>query len=406
MPTDTATMAELRATLEELNVLVKALRDKAAESESNAEALIEARVTGLDQKIADLRAKQTELELKLKAPATTGSDAEKSMVREKEARAVLRSYLRGPEVWASVPPEKRALVADQATGQIMIPAEMESELVRALPAKAVIRGLVGAKPIGSDKMHRRSLTGVTVAWGKLELGASLPESTMKPGDEYLYVRDIIGSTWVGRDMLEDTDIDLPAEINTAFADAIAPAEDDGFLNGDYSGGLEPEGILTRVGTASYQIPAVPVTESKQVSFADLITLAYAVPEQYRVGGTFLMNPSTELFLMLEQSGDGKYLWQPSVQAGVPARIYGYPTMTSQFMPTLPADGATSGTVYALFGDFRSGYAIRDRRGVSVQRLVELRAEAGLVGFLITKRVLGGVIRPNAFAALWEPFPED
>ena len=402
MPTDTATMAELRATLEELNVLVKALRDKAAESESNAEALVEARVTGLDQKIADLRAKQTELELKLKAPATTGSDDEKSMVREKEARSVLRSYLRGPEVWASVPPEKRALVADQATGQILIPAEMERELVRALPAKAVIRGLVGAQPIGSDKLHRRSLTGVTVAWGKLELGADLPESTMVPGDEYLYVRNIIGSTWVGTDLLEDTDIDLPAEINAAFAAAIAPAEDDGFLNGDYSGGKEPEGILTRVGTASYEIPMVKVTTTKLVTFKDMITLAYEVPEQYRVGGTFLMHPSTELELMLETRGDAGYVWQPSVQAGVPARIYGYPTATSQFMPTLPSDDATTGTPYVLFGDFRAGYTIRDRRGVSVQRLVELRAEAGLVGFLITKRVLGGVIRPDAFAALCEP----
>ena len=225
---------------------------------------------------------------------------------------------------------------------------------------------------------------------------------MVPGDEYLYVRNIIGSTWVGTDLLEDTDIDLPAEINAAFAAAIAPAEDDGFLNGDYSGGKEPEGILTRVGTASYEIPMVKVTTTKLVTFKDMITLAYEVPEQYRVGGTFLMHPSTELELMLETKGDAGYVWQPSVQAGVPARIYGYPTATSQFMPTLPAADATSGTPYVLFGDFRAGYTIRDRRGVSVQRLVELRAEAGLVGFLITKRVLGGVIRPDAFAALCEP----
>lgn len=402
MPTDTATVAELRTTLEELNVLVKSLRDKAAETKSNTEALVEARVTGLDQKITDLRAKQEALELKLKTPVTTGTEDEQRAAREKEARSVLRSYLRGPEVWASVPAEKRALVADQATGQILIPAEMERELVKALPAKTVIRGLVGAKPIGSDKLHRRSLTGVTVAWGKLELGADLPESTMVPGDEYLYVRNIIGSAWVGVDLLEDTDINLPAEINEAFANAIAPAEDDGFLTGVYSGGKEPEGILTRIGSASYQIPKVDVDSTGVVTFADMITLAYRVPEQYRIGGTFLMHPSTELALMLEVDGQARYVWQPSVQAGVPARIYGYPTATSQYMPTLPTNGPVASTPYVLFGDFRAGYTIRDRRGVSVQRLVELRAEAGLVGFLVTKRVLGGVVRPDAFAALCEP----
>lgn len=402
MPTDTATVAELRTTLEELNVLVKSLRDKAAEAKSNTEALVEARVTGLDQKIADLRAKQEALELKLKAPATTGSEEEQRAVREKEARSVLRAYLRGPEVWASVPAEKRALVADQATGQILIPAEMERELVKALPAKTVIRGLVGAKPIGSDKLHRRSLTGVTVAWGKLELGAALPESTMVPGDEYLYVRNIIGSTWIGVDLLEDTDINLPAEINEAFANAIAPAEDAGFINGNYAGGKEPEGLLTRIGSAAYQIPAIAVDTTGTVKFSDLLTVAYKVPEVYRIGGTFLLHPGTELALMLEIDTTGRFVWQPSVQAGVPARIYGYPVATSQFMPALPTGAPVTGRPYVLFGDFRAGYTIRDRRGISIQRLVELRAEAGLVGFLVTKRVLGGVVRPDAFAALVEP----
>lgn len=402
MPTDTATVAELRTTLEELNVLVKSLRDKAAETKSNAEALVEARVTGLDQKIAELRSKQEALELRLKAPATSDTEEAQTRAREKEARSALLSYLRGPEAWANLPAEKRALVADQATGQILIPAEMERELVKALPAKAVIRGLVGAKPIGSDKLHRRSLTGVTVAWGKLELGADLPESTMVPGDEYLYVRNIIGSAWVGVDLLEDTDINLPAEINEAFANAIAQAEDNGFLHGAYSGGKEPEGMLTRIGSLSYQIPPLDVDSSGTVTFADIISLAYKVPEVYRVGGTFLMHPSTELALMLEVDGTGRFVWQPSVQAGVPARIYGYPTATSQYMPTLPANGPVANTPYVLFGDFRAGYTIRDRRGVSVQRLVELRAEAGLTGFLVTKRVLGGVLRPDAFAALVEP----
>lgn len=399
MPTDNATVAELRTTLDELNTLVKHLRDKAAEARSNTEALIEAKVTGLDQKISELRAKQEALELKLNAPPTAG---ETTASRDRDAIEAFRSYLRGPEVWASVPPEKRALVADQATGQILIPAEMERELVKALPTKAVIRGLVGARPIGSDKLHRRSLTGVTVAWGKLELGNELPESTMVPGDEYLYVRNIIGSTWIGVDLLEDTDINLPAEVNDAFANAIAPKEDEGFLTGDYTGGREPEGILTRIGTASYQIPRVPTGSSGVVTFADLIKLAYLVPEQYRIGGTFLMHSSTELALMLEVDGQGRYVWQPSVQAGVPARIYGYPTATSPFMPPLPTESPVANTPYVLFGDFRAGYTIRDRRGVTVQRLVELRAEAGLVGFLVTKRVLGGVVRPDAFGALCEP----
>ena len=44
--------------------------------------------------------------------------------------------------------------------------------------------------------------------------------------------------------------------------------------------------------------------------------------------------------------------------------------------------------------------IVDRAGIGIQRLDELYAEAGLVGFKVHKRVGGGVYRPAAFYGIY------
>jgi HK97 family phage major capsid protein len=47
-----------------------------------------------------------------------------------------------------------------------------------------------------------------------------------------------------------------------------------------------------------------------------------------------------------------------------------------------------------FGNLNLGYRIVDRKGISIQRLSELYAEAGLVGFLFRARNTAYCIRPS------------
>ena len=59
-------------------------------------------------------------------------------------------------------------------------------------------------------------------------------------------------------------------------------------------------------------------------------------------------------------------------------------------------GTLEGTseVMDIFGDFQRGYRILDGKGFGIQRLSELYAEAGLVGFKVHARVGGYPIRPS------------
>jgi len=106
-----------------------------------------------------------------------------------------------------------------------------------------------------------------------------------------------------------------------------------------------------------------------------------------------MNDSTVKALRKLKNGNGDYIWQPSVTAGTPDTILNRPVYTSSFMPTLAA-----GKKSILFGDMNY-YWVADREGRRFQRLNELYAPNGQVGFLSSERVDGKLILPEAVKCL-------
>ena len=79
--------------------------------------------------------------------------------------------------------------------------------------------------------------------------------------------------------------------------------------------------------------------------------------------------------------------------GVPDRLLGYEIYTSPYVPV-----AQAGALAIAFGDFKN-YWIGDRAGSTVQRLNELYATNGQIGYVATERVDGKVILPEAIQLL-------
>jgi HK97 family phage major capsid protein len=293
--------------------------------------------------------------------------------------------------------ERKALVAD-TTGQILITEELESEIYRGLPQLNIVRSLSTVRGINTDKIRRRSMTEVTMGWGKLELGGTPPESDTVPTEDYSYVEDMSGLTKVGEDELSDSDVAIEAILGDSFSRARANLEEAAFINGTGHSFQQPEGILL---TAS-GVTCVDTAASGAVTFDDMMDLKYAVPPQYRNNADFLMHSDTEKYIAklreTATGGYGAYLWQPAVALGQPATILGRPVHNCVSMPAL-SDGTLQKVV--IFGDFKAGYRILDRKGMTVKRLVELWALAGLIGLLVGSRVGGSVVRPDAFRILQE-----
>lgn len=348
--------------------------------------------------IANINAEMDKLkgqidQLAVKANRMPGANGQPQMSEEQKARSeAFYKFVREGKQGLTAD-EKKALVED-ATGQILVPEDLDDEIYRELPKLSVMRQLATVRTTGRDRIRRRSLTEVTVGWGKLEVHPTAKlgdfESTMVPSDEYLYIEDALGLTKIGEDELEDTDINLAALIQDSFTQAYAELEDTAFIAGTGHANYQPEGILT---TAA--VPKVNTGAVGTFSADDMIKLAYALPAQYRRNGKYLVNSAIELNMRLMKGTDGQYLWQPSLQAGTPNSFNG----SAVFNQDDIAGTVTTGSAVAVFGDFKAGYRIYDRKGGSVQRLNELYIEDGLIGFKYKRRVGGGVVRPNALRIL-------
>jgi len=367
----------------ELQSLVKELREKFEQKEQGL--YTKAEFEEFEKKINDRIA---QLETMIKRPVVADSVAENS-----ENKSVFFKFLR--EGKSAIEPTERKKLVEDATGQILVPEELETEIYRELPNASVIRGLVTVRQIRTDRVRRRSLTEVDVGWGKLETSTTPltePTSYLSPGQEYQYVEDLYGLAKIGEDELMDTDVALESVIVDSFSRVIAQAEDRAFVVGQGHNSQQPEGILTSTGIVRVEAKTV-----KAVTTDDILSLIYAVPAQYRRNGVLLVNSQTELALRLLKDKNDQYLWQPSLQAGRPNTFAGFPVYNQEDIPSIPT-GTTAADV-AIFGDLRSGYRILDRLGITIQRLTELYAESGLIGFRVHYRVGGGVIRPNALRVL-------
>ena len=300
----------------------------------------------------------------------------------------------------AVSPERKALVENTA-GLYLVPEDLEAEILRASPQINTIRNYCRVRPTSRDKVRVRSLTEVSVGWGKLETGTDIDESTQTPTQDTIYVEDLYGLTKIGEDELQDTDGNLAAILADSFSVALANAEAKAFAVGTgHTTYSQPDGIaVDSTLIASYK---GNWTTANTALTEDMLTCEYTLPAQYLNGAAWLMHRNTELALRLLRAEVaagyyGNYLWQPSLITGAPNNFDGFPIINQNDM-NYPAD-ATAG-INVVFGNLKQSYMIVDRQGMLLQRLDELYAEAGLVGFKVHKRVGGGLIRPAAMYGIY------
>lgn len=386
----------------EIQGLLKQLREKYEDFQKNV--ISKAEFTQLEEKI---NGRIDMLETALNRPGAAGANA-KDVTK---ARAFFEYVRKGK---AEMPSDlKTALVASDDTSGILIPAELESEIQMALPNITVMRNLCTVMPVNSDRLRRRSLTNVTVGWGKLEASDTTDlgdfESSVTAGDAYIHVENLNGLIKLGEDLLADSDVMLESILRDAFANAMAEAEDAAFVMGEGHSAGEPEGIVAaKDATNNPIVPRVETLLPGEITVDDLIELEYKVPAKYKKNAAFIMSSATEkLIRKLKAQGQDSTgsimsnipLWEPSIQSGRPATLMGYPVYNNDFLPApvVTVDGADEDVI--IFGNFKLGYVILDRAGMSVQRLTELYAEQDLVGLKVKKRVGGGIVRPDAMAVL-------
>lgn len=264
-----------------------------------------------------------------------------------------------------------------ADGGYLVPEEFEQDIVTGLDAVNVIRSIAKVITTQNDRKIPISV-GHSVANWTAENGAyteSNPTFGQKEIDAYK-LTDLIR---ISVELLQDAAFPLEQYIANEFARAFGAAEEEAFCVGNGTG--RPTGIFTANGG---QV-GVTAAANNAITADELINLVYALKAPYRRNAKFLMNDATISAIRKLKDGNGVYLWQPSLQAGEPDKLLGYDLYTSPYAPTIAAGAYT-----VAFGDFQN-YWIGDRAGRTVQRLNELYATNGQIGYVATERVDGKVI---------------
>ena len=128
-----------------------------------------------------------------------------------------------------------------------------------------------------------------------------------------------------------------------------------FVSG--AGSTRPTGVDTCT-------TGVTTAATAAVTLDELITLQHSVLPSQRNRGSWLFSDATIQAIRKLKDGDGNYMWQPSVQAGVASTLFGRPVYSDPNLANMAAEA-----VFGVFGDF-SGFVIRMAGGITIDRSAE------------------------------------
>ena len=278
-------------------------------------------------------------------------------------------------------------IGTDSEGGYLVPDEYERTLVDALREENRLRTLCKIiRTASGDRKIPLVASHGTASW--VEEEGAIPESDDAFGQITIGAHKIASMIKVSDELLQDSVFDIESYIATEFARRVGDAEEAAFISGDGSG--KPYGLLHTTNGATTGVTAASATA---LTSDELLDLIYSLKSPYRKRAVFLMHDSTIKAIRKLKDGNSQYLWQPGMKEGEPDRLLGYRLVTSTHMPVIAAAAKP-----ILFGDLTS-YWIADREGRSMQRLNELYAATGQVGFRVTQRVDGRLVQTEGLKCL-------
>ena len=270
-------------------------------------------------------------------------------------------------------------------GGYLAPDEFEKTLIEALEEENIFRQLANIINTSSgDRKIPVVASKGSASWVDEE--GIIPESDDSFGQVSIGAYKLATMLKISEELLNDSVFNLESYIAREFARRIGTKEEESFFLGDGKG--KPTGVLNSTGGAE-----IGVTTSAAIKSDDLMDLFYSLRSPYRKNAVFMMNDSTVKAIRKLKDNTGQYLWQASIQAGQPDTILNRPVKTSTYVPAIEANKKA-----IAFGDFKY-YWVADRQGRSFQRLNELFATTGQIGFKASQRVDGKLILPEAIKVL-------
>lgn len=270
-----------------------------------------------------------------------------------------------------------------AEGGVNVPVILNNTIQRALAENSVMRR-IGARVIQTTSTTTLPLanTAMTALWKDQNPSASYAETPQTFGSATLNAYKLTGLIKISEEVLFDASTDLEATVAANLGVAFGNAEETAFVSG--SGNLQPTGIFRTTTAGGNAVLTQNLGSSTGSGLLDnMIAAYYKMPGNRRQEAVWVVGDGlASQMRQLKASTAGTYLWEVSVQAGQPDLFLGRPVYTTYAAPA--SWQSTTGVMGALL--YPQHYVIGDRGGYSLQRLNELYAAEGNVGYKAYKRV--------------------
>ena len=239
-------------------------------------------------------------------------------------------------------------------------------------------------------------TGVNMSWptsdGTADVGAIVGQNTAVSAADitfgtialpvFYYTSNKIA---LPLELIQDSAIDIVAYVVDRLATRIARIQNTHFTTG--AGTTVPDGIVPKSGTGKTGTTGQTLT----VIYDDLIDLKHSVNRAYRANARYMMNDLSVAVVSKLKDTTGRPVWVPSVIAGAPDTLCGFPVAINDDMAVMAANAKS-----IAFGDL-SKYTIRDvANTTTIKRFDDSAfALANQVGFCGWQRSGGNLLDPNA-----------
>ena len=285
-------------------------------------------------------------------------------------------------------------------GGYALPKEIDAAIDATLKSVSPIRSIANVVKVGSAGYRKLVTTGGTPSGWAAENGARTETATPSFVEIAPPMGELYASPSATQAMLDDANFDVEEWLAGEIAAEFAKAEGAAFVAGN--GTNRPKGFLTQPTAATgdgvrafgtlQHVASGAAGEFGSNPQERLIDLVQALRAPYRQGASFVMNASTLARIRKFKTSDGAFVWQPSLAAGQPATLLGYPVIEAEDMPDIAAN-----TLSIAFGNFKAGYLIAERSETVILR--DPYSNKPFVGFYATKRIGGCVSNSEAIKVM-------
>ncbi|WP_395055193.1 phage major capsid protein [Polaromonas sp.] len=268
-------------------------------------------------------------------------------------------------------------------GGYTVPAEIAAMVIDAMKATGGMREIAQViSTAGGNSLNYPTSDG-TAEVGEIvaeNAAASAGEITFGTAavNPYKYSSKKIALPW---ELISDSAIDVVQFVTARLAMRLARITNAHYTTGTGTG--QPFGVMARTSAGKTGTTGQTLT----VIYDDLFDLKHSVNRAYRRNAKWMMNDLSVAIVSKLKETTGRPIWEPSLTAGAPDMLLGYPVQTNDDVAVMAANAKS-----IAFGDF-SQYIVRDVADSVIMRRFDDSAFAlnGQVGFCGWMRTGGNLV---------------